>query len=171
MGNSWQKLGVVFGGLGVLTAILAFATPEVRCFFNLQSEACPSKAPVSQNSGQLNTPAQSEADFAGKWQSDPSYYSGFILTLEQNGNQITGYHSAVSQEGNRIDASIPNEDRPTIYGRVNGNVAKVTFNSSYGNGRGDATLLLEGSKLTWVITRDNGGEHFLPKEAPMYKVN
>jgi hypothetical protein len=116
-------------------------------------------------------PAQSAADFAGEWQSDPSYYSGFVLILEQNGSQITGYHSAVSQEGNRIDTSIPDQDRPTIYGRADGNVAKVTFNSSYGNGRGDATLLLEGSKLTWVITRDNGGVYFLPKEAPMYKTN
>lgn len=40
MSNVWEKAGVILGGLSLIAAIVAFATPEIRCFFKLPSESC-----------------------------------------------------------------------------------------------------------------------------------
>lgn len=40
MSDNWSKLGTIFGGLGVLVAIFAIATPEIRCFIKLPSNVC-----------------------------------------------------------------------------------------------------------------------------------
>lgn len=45
MSNVWEKAGVFLGGLSLISAIGAFATPEVRCFLGLPSELC---SPVSE---------------------------------------------------------------------------------------------------------------------------
>jgi hypothetical protein len=59
MSNVWDKAGVILGGLGLIAAIGAFATPEVRCFFDLPSESC---SPVSEQEPEVTptpTPTQS----------------------------------------------------------------------------------------------------------------
>jgi Ricin-type beta-trefoil lectin domain len=52
--NGWEKAGALLSGASVLMAIIAFATPEVRCKFGLNSESCPSGDPfriVASNNG------------------------------------------------------------------------------------------------------------------------
>jgi len=40
MNDIWAKFGVIFAGIGVVLAFMAFFTPEVRCFLGLKSDSC-----------------------------------------------------------------------------------------------------------------------------------
>ncbi len=64
MSGIWEKAGVVVGGLGLLAAMGAFVTPEVRCFFQLPSESC---LPVSTRETTIpSTPSTTQSVTATK---------------------------------------------------------------------------------------------------------
>ena len=117
-------------------------------------------------SSQPRIPSQStgkaERTFTGLWADEGNDVRAFSLDLKQNGNQITGYHSAVAQRGNRIDATLPSEESPSIAGFIENGVALVWFKSGYGSeGGGRAILSLAGNQISWRIV-ESYGVHCLP---------
>ena len=110
---------------------------------------------IAQSSGAGKKP------FAGVWDFNAGNASSFTLELTQTGNHIEGYHTAIAHRGNRIDAILPKEGKPSITGDVIAGVAHISFRSGYSDATGEATLTLNGNKLEWKITRSSGA-HYLP---------
>lgn len=112
--------------------------------------------------------AQNKQNFAGVW----SWKKGadeFELTLTQNGDQVTGYHFAAGQNGNKIDEAETTQP-PSITGTIKGKTATINFTGAFpdGNGQGTATMTIRKDKLYWKITGSRG-EHYLPANAVMKK--
>ena len=99
--------------------------------------------------------------FTGSWDFNAGNASSFSLELTQTGNRVQGYHTAIAHRGNRIDAVLPKEGKPSITGDVVAGVAHIHFRSGYSDATGDATLTLKGNKVEWTITRSSGA-HYLP---------
>lgn len=114
-----------------------------------------------------------QSNFQGKWdwvESDDNH--GFTLELFVKGNKIEGYHNAFFQGGNRIDGGSSGDN--TLNGTVSGNVAEVTFISTYCGecSKGTAKITLNGNKLEWkIIKAPEGGEYWIPQLAIMYQKN
>ena len=90
------------------------------------------------------------------------------LTLKQSGTHLAGHHSAIGQNGSKVD-EVSEADPPSLLGEVKGNLATITFKSGFpdSEGGGKATLRLEGRGpqfIKWKIIQSDG-EHYLPKEA------
>jgi hypothetical protein len=105
---------------------------------------------------------QKAVNFTGHWE-DVS--SSFSLDLVQNGTQLQGGHEAVVQQGNKIDAL-----EQSIDGKVNGQVATVTFQSSFASEKGEAQVsFIDQNTIFWKITKSPGGEFYLPAQATLVK--
>ena len=118
----------------------------------------------------MTTIADAADQFSGSW----TWSSGdesFELTLKQNGSSITGYHSAVGQNGMKVD-EVEESDVPSIAGQVKDAVATVKFRSGYpdSTGGGIATLMLHGQALDWQIVKSEG-EHYLPKKVRLRRTD
>jgi hypothetical protein len=115
-------------------------------------------------------PAVKAVDLTGPWQWEQGQES-LDLTLEQHGNEITGYHSAVGQQGQKVDEVLEATGKPSITGEIKSNVATVHFRSGYpdSTGGGTARLTLRGAYLYWQIIKSDG-EHYLPKSARLTRV-
>ena len=70
---------------------------------------------------------------------------------------------AVMQGGNRIDSLLP---ALSIFGSVNGNIAEVTFQSSFASTIGQATVTHNGDTITWKVTVPPD-QYFVPDEATL----
>lgn len=110
--------------------------------------------------------AQKNENFQGSW----AWRKGaeeFELTLKQNGNKLTGYHSAIGQNGNKVDEADTTQE-PSIFGIVKNNTAKIKFTSGFpdGTGKGTAMIVRRGRHLYWKIT-SSSGEHYLPLSATL----
>jgi hypothetical protein len=108
-----------------------------------------------------NSSGANKKPFAGVWDFNAGKASSFTLELTQVGNHIEGYHTAIAHRGNRIDAILPKEGKPSITGYLVADVAHIHFRSGYSDATGEATLTLKGNKLEWTITRSSGA-HYLP---------
>ena len=105
--------------------------------------------------------ATEKRGFAGSWSFSVGNASSFSLDLTRNGNRIQGYHTAIARRGNRIDAVLPGEGKPSITGDIIAGVAHIRFHSGYSDATGEATLTLKDNKLEWRITQSSGA-HYLP---------
>jgi hypothetical protein len=65
----------------------------------------------------------SEKKFEGEWVSHKDV--DFGIHLHQDGNQLTGYHSAVTKDGRRTDTAVDGEGAPSIAGTIKGDTAIV----------------------------------------------
>jgi hypothetical protein len=112
----------------------------------------------------LSAPALAAQPFAGAWHWAKGQES-FDLDLTQDGAKLTGYHSAIGQNGLKAD-EVQAPNAPSISGTIKGDTATVTFRSGFpdSEGSGHATLKLRGKNLSWKIT-DAKGEHYLPAKA------
>ncbi len=112
--------------------------------------------------------AQASADpFDGKWTWSQGKES-LELTLDQNGEALTGFHIAIGQDGNKVDDA-GEELVPSITGLVEGNMAKIDFASAFPDGgTGTATLTLKNGKLEWLLAASHG-EHYFPKKAELLR--
>jgi len=120
------------------------------------------QAPVDYTLEVIIPPAT--ADFSGQWEWESGDGSAtFTLSLTQSGNQLQGSHVAVMQGGNRIDSLLPDL---SIFGSVNGNMAKVTFQSSFASTIGQATIAHNGDTITWKVTVPPD-QYFVPDEATL----
>ena len=122
-------------------------------------------------SSQRRIPSQStgkaERTFTGLWADEGNDVRAFSLDLKQNGNQITGYHSAVALRGSRIDAILPSEESPSIAGFIENGVALVWFKSGYGGGGGGRAILsLAGNQISWRIV-GSYGVHYFPSASTL----
>ena len=113
-----------------------------------------------------------KAGFTGSWGSKADDAVAFSLDLTQAGNHIEGYHSAVAQHGNRIDAVTPDDGQPSITGDVSEGVAHLRFRSGYSDATdaatGEATITISGNTLEWKITKSSG-VHYLPTSSTLYR--
>jgi hypothetical protein len=66
----------------------------------------------------------------------------------------------------RIDAMIPEDGNPSIFGIVQGKTARVKFQSGYSEATGEALLTLKDENtLDWKILNVTDGEIYIPGEA------
>jgi hypothetical protein len=116
----------------------------------------------------MDAAANEKGGFTGSWVSKADDAIVFSLDLTQAGSRIKGYHIAVAHHGNRIDAVMPDDGRPSITGAVSRGVAHLRFRSGYSEATGEATITLHGNKLEWKITKSSG-IHYLPTSSILYR--
>ncbi len=112
--------------------------------------------------------ATEKRGFAGSWFFSAGNAASFSLKLTQTGDRIQGYHTAIAHRGNRIDAVIPGEGKPSITGDIVGGDAHIRFHSGYSDATGEATLTLKDNKLEWKITKSSGA-HYLPSSSILHR--
>ena len=106
--------------------------------------------------------------FEGEWASHRGL--DFAIHLHQNGDQLTGYHSAVTKDGSRTDTVPDGEDSPSITGIIKGDNAIVDVHSGYSDALLKVRLTLHGRSLDWkVIEVKTPGEYYIPDKATLYK--
>jgi hypothetical protein len=88
----------------------------------------------------------------------------FYLALRQNNDKVTGIHAAMQKYGRQLD--VPNG--LSIEGKVEGNVATVTFYSAVGKETGRARIKFLDDELHWEII-EGDFVHFLPARAILHK--
>ena len=110
----------------------------------------------------------SEKRFEGEWVSHKDV--DFGIHLHQDGNQLTGYHSAVTKDGSRTDTAVDGEGPPSITGTIKGETAIVDVHSAYSDAVLKVRLTLHGRSLDWkVIEVKTPGEYYLPDKGTLYK--
>ena len=110
----------------------------------------------------------SNKNFEGEWASHKGV--DFGIHLRQNGNTLTGYHSAVTKNGNRTDTAPDGEGPASISGTVKGDTATVDVHSAFSDAVLKVRLILQGSSLEWkVIEVTKTGENFIPNKATLVK--
>ena len=110
----------------------------------------------------------SEKRFEGEWVSHKDV--DFGIHLHQDGNQLTGYHSAVTKDGRRTDTAVDGEGPPSITGIIKGDTAIVDVHSAYSDAVLKAQLTVHGRSLNWKILEvKQSGEHYIPDKATLSK--
>ena len=109
-------------------------------------------------------------DFEGKWTSVDENIS-LDLDLFQKGEDVEGYHCSVTKHAQRIDCRLESDNMGfSIKGSVKGNVAEVTFLSTYCDEYGKARIVKCGDYLFWEVTEFPEGEFYLPLTAILERV-
>lgn len=108
------------------------------------------------------------ADFSGKWEAGKESGTGdanFSVTLNQQGDRLTGSYCYVAGNGNRIDcASVDGVEN--IHGTVEGERAVISFDSMFGGKRGKVELLKEGERIAWKLMKEpRQGNYYAPVNA------
>jgi len=101
-----------------------------------------------------------------------SDYTGFQLTLHQNGQKISGgiYHFARMQTG---FLSVMDNDNKAISGTISNSEAKVKFASDFTGATGEATIKFHNdnrAEIEWTITKKND-KCYLPENAILKKIS
>lgn len=89
--------------------------------------------------------------FSGQWEGENEAGSVLTLDLKQNAQVINGTYCYITQRGNRIDCAAPGENN--LHGIIAGNRADVMFDSSFGGVNGQASLEVEGDRMTWWLIK------------------
>lgn len=105
-------------------------------------------------------------DFSGEWNwVENNDYQNFSITLTQDGNNITGIHSAVADGGRRMDDS----EETSIVGTVSNGIATVKITSGYSLSVSEVTIkFIDNNKIEWTVT-EGIGERYFPDNAVMTK--
>ena len=92
------------------------------------------------------------------------------LYLDQTGPKISGYHTAIGQEGAKVD-EVTKDQPPSLTGTANGLTATLDFRSGFpdSTGHGTAQLSLKMGQLEWKTTHAEGEEYF-PLHAVLNRV-
>lgn len=165
----------VVGGCGVPVKQTAPAPTSVRNAEGRQTPA-PSPTPETLRRDEQKpdrSRQKATASFQGTWSVEyKNKAGGFDLLLIQEGENLHGYHSVVTQNGNKVDNADPDEDEPTIVGRVEGNIAFVDF-STVGNKdkAGKAKITLEDGKIRWEVIQPINGWNLYPAKAVLRKMS
>jgi len=110
----------------------------------------------------------SDKRFEGEWVSHKDV--DFRIHLHQKGNQLTGYHSAVTKDGSRTDTAVDGEGPPSITGTITGDTAMVEVHSAYSDAVLKVRLTLHDRSLNWkVLQVKQSGEHYIPDKATLSK--
>ena len=111
----------------------------------------------------------SEKRFEGKWVTHKLANVDFGIHLHQDGNQLTGYHSAVTKDGRRTDT--PDfEGSPSITGTIKGDTAIVDVHSTYSDAVLKVRLTLHDRSLDWkVLQVKQSGDYYIPHKATLSK--
>ena len=110
----------------------------------------------------------SEKRFEGEWGSHKGV--DFVIHLHQDGDQLTGYHSAVTKNGSRTDTALDGEDPPSITGTIKGDTAIVEVHSTYSDAVLKVRLTLHERSLDWkVLEVKQSGEYYIPEKATLMR--
>ena len=110
----------------------------------------------------------SDKKFDGEWVSHKGV--DFGIHLHQDGDQLTGYHSAVTKDGSRTDTAVDGEGPPSIKGTIKGDTAMVEIHSAYSDAVLKVRLTLQERSLNWkVVQVKESGEHYIPEKATLSK--
>ena len=109
----------------------------------------------------------SEKRFEGEWASHKDV--DFSIHLHQDGNQLTGYHSAVTKDAMHTDT--PDlEGSPSITGTIKGDTAIVDVHSTYSDAVLKVRLTLHDRSLDWkVLQVKQSGDYYIPDKATLSK--
>ena len=109
-----------------------------------------------------------EKQFDGEWGSHKGL--DFGIHLHQNGNRLTGYHSAVTKDGSRTDTAPDGEGSPSITGTIKGDTAIVEVRSAYSDAVLKVRLTLHDRSLDWkVLEVKQSGEYDIPEKATLMR--
>jgi len=112
----------------------------------------------------------SEKRFEGNWGARKLAGVDFAIQLHQDGNQLTGYHSAATKDGRRTDTAVDGEDPPSITGTIKGDTAIVDVHSSYSDTVLKVRLTLHNRSLNWkVLEVKESGQYYIPDKATLSK--
>ena len=92
---------------------------------------------------------------------------GFYLVIRVKGDRLCAVHSVSVHAGGHYDEA--SDLRPSMMGKVNGNVANLRFESSFG-GTGTAALRVGENVLQWGVTTQDGGESWIPHKAELHRI-
>ena len=111
----------------------------------------------------------SEKRFEGKWVTHKLANVDFGIHLHQDGNQLTGYHSAVTKDAMHTDT--PDlEGSPSITGTIKGDTAIVDVHSTYSDAVLKVRLTLHDRSLDWkVLQVKQSGDYYIPDKATLSK--
>ena len=110
----------------------------------------------------------SEKRFEGEWASHKGV--DFSIHLHQDGNQLTGYHSAVTKDASRTDTAPDGEGPPSITGTVKGDTAIVDVHSIYSDAVLKVRLTLHDRSLDWkVLQVKQSGDYYIPDKVTLSK--
>jgi hypothetical protein len=117
---------------------------------------------------QTELPPVKEENFGGHWlwaEGDER----FTLTLTQNGEKLTGFHSVQRYSDGRTDG-VSGGTTPSITGLVHDSsmVARWRSGAPGSEAYGHARLTLRGRYLYWELM-DSSGEHYLPDHAVLIR--
>lgn len=117
------------------------------------------------------------ADFSGNWMINYGCQNNGVTCDTGSGDyfelygvtqvreQMCGYHVATGNKQRRIDEGDLEGTVPSVYGRVSGNRAIVTFVSTLTGEKGSARVTLERGKLVWDVLTPLKAESWFPDHA------
>jgi hypothetical protein len=92
------------------------------------------------------------------------------IHLHQDGDQLTGYHSASTKDARRTDTAPDGEGSPSITGTIKGDTAIVEVHSAYSDAVLKVRLTLHNRSLDWkVLEVKQSGEYYIPEKATLIR--
>lgn len=109
-------------------------------------------------------------DISGSWTWDEPDKS-FVIELEQlSTNSYSGFHTAISQNGNRIDSS---QDEKSIFlTKVSTNIFEGTIKSGYSlsTHKVRITFNLVETSIEWCLFEVSSGDFYIPRKVRMIRI-
>jgi hypothetical protein len=109
-------------------------------------------------------------DISGSWTWEESDKS-FVIELEQlSANSLSGFHSGVFQNGNRIDASY--DEKSVFLTKVSTNIFEGTIKSSYSLSTHKVRVTFNPSEksIEWCLYEVGSGQFYIPRKVKMFRI-
>lgn len=108
--------------------------------------------------------------FEGAWTlRDKEMEDSFTVTIVKKEDLYTGYYTAVTRDGSRIDALTEEDDPSFTFPVSSGEEILIEFTTGYSGETGTVKLALKGDHLSWNVTRPPAGQYYFPLKAELVR--